>query len=150
MPRYTFKAMARLPLELALTLRQGTVYKMAHRHVTSELPHFMVVLNQNPQTDTVLVLGVFSSQVESTRMRCRLFPKETVVVVTPEEYNELTVESVIDCNSVKELPLSDLVQKFITRDLQNCTDLPAVVVGRIVVGDEVSPMVSPRLKKSLK
>jgi hypothetical protein len=138
-----------LPLSLQLSLRSGTVYKLQHRELTSALPHYLVVLNSTPQSSKLIVLGVFSSKVEETKMRRQREPDDTVVVISPEEYDTLSVESVVDCNSVKKISLEDIVQKYHNRQLKSCPDLNNEILTKIIDGVKKSRIVNNKLKALL-
>ena len=75
-----------LPLEIRLSLRQGTVYYMAERGLSSVEPHYFVVLNRNPLGSKLLLLLVASSQVEKAQKRIsrKNLPAESLVVIDVE------------------------------------------------------------------
>jgi len=81
-------SLEKLPLELKLGLRTGSVFYFRARELTSDLPHFFVVLNQNPLEEKLLLLTVFTSQIDKVRLRNRERP-HTVVEFGPEDYEPL-------------------------------------------------------------
>ena len=81
-------SLEKLPLELKLGLRTGSVFYFRARELTSDLPHFFVVLNQNPLEEKLLLLTVFTSQIDKVRLRNRERP-HTVVEFGPEDYGPL-------------------------------------------------------------
>jgi len=50
--------MSRLPLELRLGLRAGSVFYFQARELSSAQPHFFVVVNVDPLRDELLLLTV--------------------------------------------------------------------------------------------
>ncbi|NUN93735.1 MAG: hypothetical protein HUU04_08145 [Verrucomicrobiae bacterium] len=136
-----------LPFELRLTLRAGTVYYFVHRGLFSAEPHYFVVANPTPLTDSVLLLAVASSQVEKIRARRRGMPNATLVTVEPAAYAPFTKPTLIDCNMVFELPRSELVAKFGARELKFHPDLPSDIVRLVQAGILASPRVDMAHKK---
>ena len=59
-----------IPWEIRVSLRQGTVYYMAERNLTSAQPHYFIVVNADPLGDEILLLTVASSQVDTVKRRC--------------------------------------------------------------------------------
>ena len=133
---------------LRLTLRQGSVFLMRHRDLTSPLRHFCVVMNAEPLRDVVIVLGVVTSSVELRRERIRLNGEapETLVVIGPADYAELDHESAIDCNDTKRMDAAEFEREFNARSFQGMTDLPAPVVARVVAGILASRAVPAAIK----
>lgn len=57
----------KVPLEIRLSLRPGTVYYMDERSLTSTQPHYFIVINSDPLGDELLLLTVASSQIEKVK-----------------------------------------------------------------------------------
>jgi hypothetical protein len=72
----------KLPLELKLGLRSGSVFYFEARELTSTEPHFFVVLNRDPLGEELLLLTVFTSQIDKMRIRNRERP-DTIVEFGP-------------------------------------------------------------------
>ena len=89
----------RLPLELRVGLRAGNVYYFRSRELTSERPHFFIVVNRDPIGSQLLLLTIVTSNVTDARIRNRN-RLQTIVEITPTEYREFKVHSVVDCNVV--------------------------------------------------
>ncbi len=138
---------------LRLTLRTGTVYKMKTRAVRSDKPHFLVVLNCSPLSDQVIVLGVFSSQIEKSRTRVKLqgLPPETLVEVSPEEYSELRVPSVVDCSTPVQMPTENFYKELADKDKLEklCDDLPEALCQRIINAVKACNTVEECIKRLL-
>src|SRR5258708_30923466 len=98
-----------IPWKIRLTLRCGTVYYFQHRDLTSAEPHYFIVVNNDPLTDQVLLLAVASSKIETVRQRRRALPAETLVEISPVEYGEFKLSSIMDCNPVFRKRLADVV-----------------------------------------
>lgn len=130
-----------LPFPLNLTLRSGTVYYFEHRGLSTDVPHYFIVINADPQSDRVLIMTVGSSQIEKTKLRRRNLPEETLVVVEPSEYSDFTRPTIVDCNQVFELSREELVQKYRTKELRPHSDFPAAVLEKIWQGVRISPRV---------
>ena len=139
-----------LPWELRLTLRPGTVYYFQHRGLTSPEPHYFIVVNSDPLADQVLLLAVSSSKVETVRQRRRHLPPETLVEITPTEYGELKLPSIVDCNQIFRRSLAELAADWVAGNLKHKDDLPASLLARIQAGIKLSPLVEAEAKALIK
>jgi len=135
-----------VPLELRLTLRPGTVYYFQHRALTSVEPHYFIVVNSDPLHDQALLLAVASSRVQSVRQRRRFMPPETLVEISPIEYDEFRLPSIVDCNRVFRKSLAELVQDHQRGLLKPKNDLPSELLTRIQAGVKASPLVEEEAK----
>lgn len=138
-----------LPFMLQLTLRPGTVYYFTHRDLSSPEPHYFIVLNHHPDTDAVLVLAVGSSKIDKIRRRRAGLPAETLVLVKPADYPDFTLETLIDCNQVFELPREELIAKYNERRIKSFRDLPTEILKLICQGVRLSPRVDETRKRLL-
>jgi hypothetical protein len=138
----------KLPLELRLGLRAGSVFYFQSRELTSELPHFFIVVNRDPIGKQLLLLTIVTSNVADVRTRNhdRL---ETVVEISPEEYSEFTLPSAIDCNAVLEKPLAELVGMVQRNEVRYHRDLPSEIFARIKAAVLASRLVADELKEML-
>ena len=132
---------------LALTLRQGSVYYMQDRRLTSAEPHFFIVLNHAPLDDRVILLAVSTSQVESLKLRRRDMPPESVVELSPADYPEFTKPSAVDCGSLFEMTVAELRERLRMKRAHPRQDLPAVAVEALIRGVLASPLVAPAHKR---
>ena len=85
----------RLPLELRAGLRAGSVFYFRSRELTSEQPHFFIVVNREPLRLELLLLTIVTSNIADVRTRNRT-RMETVVEITPSEYEDFTRRSAVD------------------------------------------------------
>ena len=137
---------------LAFTLRQGTVYYLAHRDLTSAEPHYFVVLNQNPRQDRVLLMVVASSQVDKVKERARRqnLPEATVVEISTQEYPEFSKPSCINCNQLFQKSLLELSNARKHRELRSQQDMPLPLMERIIAGCLASPLLSAEEKAMIR
>jgi hypothetical protein len=116
-----------IDLKLRLTLREGSVYYFTERTLTSAEPHYFIVVNAHPLTQQVLLLSVVTSKVEEVKRR-RANCLATVVELSPENFEVLTKLSIVDCNSLKTIPLPEFNERFVRQEIR-CfdKDLPLVL-----------------------
>ena len=138
----------RLPLELRVGLRAGNVYYFRSRELTSERPHFFIVVNRDPIGSQLLLLTIVTSNVTDARIRNRN-RLQTIVEITPAEYREFKVHSVVDCNVVLEKPLSELSGMVRRNEVRYHCDLPAEIFAKIKTAILASPLVPDELKQML-
>ena len=134
-----------IPMELRLCLRAGSVYYFQARELSSGEPHFFVVVNREPLTAKLLLLTIVTSKVEKVRVRNRERPN-TVVEISPAEYNEFKVLSAVDCNVVLEKPLSELAGLVKRKEVRYHKDLPPEIFAKIKSAILASPLVADELK----
>lgn len=137
-----------LPLELRLGLRAGSVFYFQTRELTSEQPHFFVVVNRDPIGAKRVLLTIVTSKVEAVRRRNRDRP-ETFIEILPSDYDELTMNSAIDCNVVIEKPLAELADMVQRRQVRYDRDLPAEVFTKLKAAIAASPVVEDEVKELL-
>ena len=140
-----------IPLELRLTLRAGTVYYLEHRDLDSAEPHYFIVLNSDPLTQRVLLMSVVTSKLEKQKRRIQRsgHPPETLVVLDPKDYSELTQKSCVNCNRVFSKPLAELVAQLSTFR-KKPLDLPQDLLEQIIHGVKASPEVAEEEKDLLR
>jgi hypothetical protein len=146
--------MVDIPAEIRIlvAIQRGSVYYFEEEMLSSEEPHYFIVLNENPRTEDFLVLLVASSQVEKrTRIANRLgFPSETLVKITPSECSLFSKDTIIDCNSTFEKTTESLIEKLETGKLKVCTEvLPPEIVEQLVAGVRASTQVSADIQEML-
>jgi len=139
-----------VPLEIRLSLRPGTVYYMAERHLTSVQPHYFIVVNRDPLGEELLLLAVYSSQVENVKRRRSREDGSTVVEISASEYVEFTKETVIDCNQVFTKSLQDLCAQWSRKEVVAKQDLPGDLLKAVQKGVLASRLVSEKDKEKIR
>lgn len=138
----------RIPLELRLGLRAGSVFYLVTRELTSAEPHFCVVVNRDPLGTKLLLLTVVTSQIEKVRLRNRERP-ETVVEILPGEYQDFTKHSAVEGNTILEKSLAELVDMHTQKRVRFHRDLPERLLVKIKAAIIASPAVSDEIKRLL-
>lgn len=134
-----------VPMELRVGLRAGSVYYFQSRELSSGEPHFFVIVNREPVTTKLLLLTIVTSKVDKVRIRNRERPN-TVVEISPKEYDEFKVLSAVDCNVVLEKPLSELVGLVKRKEVRYHKDLPPEIFAKLKTAILASPLVADELK----
>lgn len=137
-----------LPLELRMGLRAGSVFYFQTRELNSPEPHYFVVMNRDPLGTRLLLLTIVTSKLDKVRLRNRERP-ETVVEISPAEYDEFRVVSAIDGNVVLEKPLSDLADLVRRRQVRYHKDMPKPLFEKIRAAVLASPVLAEELKQLL-
>ena len=134
-----------------MNTHRGAVYFIQHRGLTSHKPHYLVVLNLDPESDSCIVFGVVTSGIERARERVRLNrqPESTLVVVTPRDYAGLDHDSVIDCNTPITWPAWEFRASYAQINAARRTDMPQHICNAVVQGVLASSMVPLYIKKLL-
>ncbi|MEO5802280.1 MAG: hypothetical protein ABIR24_02020 [Verrucomicrobiota bacterium] len=134
-----------VPMELRVGLRAGSVYYFQSRELSSGEPHFFVVVNRDPITTKLLLLTIVTSKVDKVRIRNRERPN-TVVEISPKEYDEFKVLSAVDCNVVLEKPLSELAGLVKRKEVRYHKDLPPEIFTKLKTAILASPLVADEIK----
>ncbi len=123
-------------------IAQSSVYYYPDDALTSAEPHYFVVLNASPRSDRLLYLFCASSQVQKCidRATRRNLPPSTLVHTGPQECSFLTRDTVIDCNSLFERPMSALIAKLAANRLRIHGTVPQPLLERLVAGALASPL----------
>jgi hypothetical protein len=137
---------ASIDLKLRLTLREGSVYYFAERHLTSPEPHYFIVVNSAPLAQQVLVLSVVTSKVDDVKLRRKACP-ETLVELVPDIFDVLKKPSVVDCNDLKQVPLAEFNARFVRKEIR-CfdKDLPAALRKALRKAIHASTILSAEVK----
>jgi len=135
----------KLPLELKLGLRSGSVFYFRARELTSVEPHFFVVLNRDPLGQELLLVTVFTSQIEKVRTRNRERP-HTVVEFGPEDYPPLDRPTAVDGNFLLRRSLGEMAELVGRKEVAYHEDLPAGLLDRIRAAVLASPVIDDEEK----
>ncbi|MCL0090254.1 hypothetical protein M1O54_07920 [Dehalococcoidia bacterium] len=141
-----------VPPEVAIkaTIRPGSVFYFLEDTLTSDEPHYFIVINIDPLTDKTLVLVCASSQISKVRRRRKNYPVETLVEITPANYADFKVNSIVDCNDVWEKTVSELVQKRSQGELQLKVQMETALIEKLRQGVLASQRVKNRIKTLLR
>lgn len=136
---------------LSLTIRSGSVYYLQDRRLSSPEPHFFVVLNTHPSSDTQLIFLIASSQVESVKRRRATLPPQTLVEVQPAtDYPDFTLPTIIDCNQCFPVAKAVLLEKLQLNHAQEKAPLPAHIIRKLISGVLASPLITEEVKACLR
>lgn len=136
-------------IQIKSAIKPGSVYYFPEASFSSPEPHYFVVLNHNPLTDTFLVLVCASSQIEKVKRRRRTCPANTLVELSPVEYAAFTMPCIIDCNDVHEYTIDDLVNMRGKFDLKTKPEMTAELVTTLRRAVCDSPLVTGKIKAML-
>ena len=134
---------------LRITLRQGTVYYFQHRELSSELPHYFIVMNAHAAADEILLMVVVTSNLAGVRQRCAGLPG-TWVEITPKEYSELTMLSAVDCNQVIRISRIQIIEKIRCREIGYKDDLPDAIMEKLINAVLSSPKIEETIKTNIR
>ena len=95
----------------------GPVYYCQDRRLSSAHPHYFVVCNASPLSARVIVLACSSSQVATVMARRAALPPETLVEVSPAQYDPFTKQSIIDCNVLFETTRGEILARLNTGEI---------------------------------
>lgn len=129
------------------TIEQGAIYYFPEDSITSDQPHYFVVLNVDPRKDAILILACGTSQVKEAFLRRYNLPKETVVEVSTTECNCFKKNTAFDCNNLIQQSLNNLITKKTQGLLDYKGKLSETVLNKLIKGVVASPMVDRKHKK---
>ena len=131
------------------TLEQGAVYFMRHRKLTSPKKHFVVVMNEHPDDDVVVLFNVVTSKIDTVKKLLQKSgaPHYTAVELSPITEPFLSVDSIVNCNDCKESSLDDFKADLASPDAQFKGKLSAKALSNMRTATLASRQVSPAYKK---
>jgi hypothetical protein len=132
------------------SITPGSVYYFREETFSSNEPHYFIVVNLNPQTDEVVVLACASHQIEKTKDRRRNCPEETLIIITPKQYCDFSKPSIIDCNRIIPLRITQIMMKYESNALDVKTEMDIELVNIIRQGILSSSLIQPRIHEMLK
>jgi hypothetical protein len=143
---------AQVPLELRVSLREGSIFYFEERKLTSARSHFHIVANADPLAQQVLILTVVTSKVEKVKYFRRDRP-ETLVELSPGDLPKiLTKPSIVDCNHVTRVSLDEFCQRWRRNEIAAfALDVPVALRRAIrravhasdILTDEVKVLIAP-------
>lgn len=137
-------------IQIKSTIRVGSVYYFSEESLKSPEPHYFIVLNINPHDDTIIFLVCASSQINKVVNRRKTCPKSTLVKITPTQYPDFKVMSIVDCNNVFERTVDQLIEKLASNKLRLKTDMDVDLIHQLRRGVIDSPLIEKRIKCHLK
>ena len=137
------------PKIIKASIISGSVYYFREEQLSSNEPHYFIVLNLNPKTDEVIILACASHQIEKTKKRRSNCPKETLIIITPKQYCDFPKLSIIDCNRIIPLNIHQIMSKYEHNALDVKTEMDIMLVEKIRQGILASPQIQPRIKQML-
>lgn len=109
----------------------GGAYRKFHEYGTEgggPKPRFFFILNKSPENDKDLIIVTSTTQI-SSRYKARYY--KVLVRVSPNEYNSLPEESLIDCNSAEKIPKGNIVNWIKDQKITPLPPLPDSVLNRL-------------------
>lgn len=137
-------------VQILATIKRGTVYYLKDENFSSNEPHFFVVLNKNPRDNTILILACATSQIEKRKKNAQKlnFPPETLIEVSPSDFNLFSKNTLFDCNCVVERNMQSIIDKLSKKELKICSaEMPEKIISSLVSGVLLSSQVSEGNKK---
>ena len=130
---------------------KGFVFKSQHRSLSSPLPHYLIALTTDDNSENIVVFGVVTSGIDKAHARIEKMGAalETLVTITPAEYCELDHESVVDCNTPVYYSKWNFEKEFNQLNATRKTDLSNEICDKIIHGMNISKVVPPRIKKAI-
>lgn len=134
-------------VQIRATIRVGSVYKFVEEALQSDKPHYFIVLN-NPIIDKVVLLVYCSSKIKKIK-RWRKNLKGTLVEIKKDEYSDFTRDSIVDCNTIFEKTVENIIQKLEKNELKQNKEMDLSTVEKIKQAVIISPLVDNRIKELL-
>ena len=140
-------------IQILASIKTGSVYYFEEESLSSDEPHYFVILNKNPRSEESLILVCASSQVDKRKEICRKlgFPPETLVVISPTEYPLFIKPTIIDCNRAFEKTAQSLIEKLKNKKLGVCIEMmPENIIKKLIDGVLISSQITEDVKEMLK
>lgn len=143
-----------IKVRVPLCIEQGSVFNF---HIDFDGPgrksgnRYFVVMNCNPKTDKVLILLTSTTQIEKRKkfVKKARISEKTIVAISQKEYPTFTFESAFNCNDIHEVSMEDLIRKIENNGSMNYPKIPDVILKKLILGVNESPIVREEIKKLL-
>lgn len=129
--------------------KQGSVFYFVDEELSSQEPHFFIVLNHSPSSQQVFILAVSSHQVLKTYYRRPNEQIETLIEITPSDYEGFTKDSIIDCNRVFQKSIADIKEKHKSGKLKSKPTFPEELLKKVINGVKKSKLIEKNIKDLL-
>ena len=143
-----------IPAEIRIksTIKPGAVYYFSDEELSSDEPHYFIVLNHTPLTDEVVLLVCSSSQIEKVKRRIqrRALPATTIVEITPDEYPGFTKDSIINCNTIFRKKLELIIERLRQGSLKLKPVMDTALVEKLRAAALQSPEIEEEIKEYLR
>jgi len=127
------------------TIKQGTVYYFPLPSLlSSREPHFFIVMNAKPINADIFYMLVSTTNFERVKEWCL---PGTYVEIAKEEYAEFTKDSIVDCNKVKPISRSLLIEKMNSKLVKYKDNLPKSILDKLIDAMLLSPQIEESVKK---
>ncbi len=143
-------------VSIPICIEQGVVYLYRLDTVNMDGTSYsgdrvFIVLNANPKTDETLILTTITKQVAKQREFIKKIGEnpDTLVSILPSDFPPLKKESVVNCNNVYPITLSDLITKVENNGKIFSDKLPKTVINLLISGIIKSNQISSEIKKML-
>lgn len=137
------------------SLKQGTVFRLkGDIPFESDKYHIFIVLNNEPQSDTILLLVNGTSKVEKKlRVLHHIYhdnTNKTFVIIEANAYQFITKQTIIDCNEVNAIDVNAI--NFNSDDFKPIIsdELSQNDIDRVINSVLNSTNVSDHIKKKIK
>lgn len=137
-------------IQIRSTIKPGSVYYFPEETFRSSDPHYFIVINNDPLTDTIVFLVWASSQIKKVKDRRKTCPPETLVEISPTQYSGFPKHSIIDCNDYREKQIDHIVEKLEKGNLKLKPEMDEALIKILREGVIASPLIPMRIKLSLK
>ena len=107
------------------------------------------MVNKNPFSESLLILVCASSRIEIVKDRRKTCPPESLLEITPDQYGDFRVDSIIDCNYVLEKSIDQIIEKLREGQLVLKSEMDIDIVERLRNGILSSPVIEKRIKETL-
>ncbi len=131
-------------VQLRATIRAGSVYYFPE--FFDRIPHFFIVMNIDPLTDTVIYLLCASSRIQKVYDRNTGSLTETLVEISPSDYEGFNSQSIVDCNEIHTKSLGDLIGKLEEGRLTMKPEMTESLLAKLRLGVFRSKRVPERIK----
>lgn len=143
-------------VRIPICIEQGSVYLYKLEAVNKDgSPYkgdrFFIVLNVNPKTDDILVLVTITKKIDNSINFAKRTGEDgsTIVPISPADFSQLNVESVVNCNRVYDITMEELITKVEDGGKVFSQKLPRTVISALVSGVLKSNQVQQEFKEML-
>ena len=107
---------------------------------------YFFILNRQPLQDETLIVCTATTKIKKSLKNWR-WGRQTIVVVSRQEYPSLETRSLVNCNLAAKKPRSELQQEIEDGKIAPLAPLPSLILARLRDAVKASVTLEPWVKK---
>jgi len=130
-------------------IKEKKLYYFSSTKIDTDIPHHYVCIKKTD--NDVLILTLCTSQFDTVKrfVETRNLPYETLVYITPDGENELTVDTYVNCNEIHEYTIDEFRVLYESNIVGFTGEIADSHYQQILIGLHKSTLIDEDIKELL-